>query len=171
MDPYVGEIRLFAGNFPPKDWAFCDGSLLPIAQNTALFSILGVTYGGDGKTTFALPNLNGSAAMHQGAGPGLTPRTLGESVGEPNVTLLQTEMPAHTHVPQNQTTSSATSPEGAVWANVAGRAAPLYGTAPKTAMNVQAVGPAGGSMPHNNMQPYLGMNFIISLYGVYPPHS
>lgn len=171
MDPYIGEIRLFAGNFEPKNWAFCNGQLIPIIQNTALFSILGTTYGGDGRLTFALPNLNGRAAMHQGQGPGLTNRVLGEEAGVPSVTLLQSEMPAHTHLPQNQTTGSTNNPEGAVWSNLPARSANIYNPTPNATMNPMALGVAGGTQPHNNMQPYLGLNYIISLYGVFPPHQ
>ncbi|WP_028612125.1 phage tail protein [Paenibacillus harenae] len=171
MEPYIGEIRVFAGNFAPKGWALCNGQLIPIPSNTALFSILGVTYGGDGKTTFALPNMMGKAPMQQGAGAGLSPRTLGEVGGSPSVTLTTSEIPAHTHIPQAVAAGSTTSPVNGVWAGlVQGRGTPtVYGTSPTTEMNPIAIGVAGGSQPHNNMQPYLGLNFIIALQGIFPP--
>ncbi|MFZ5643699.1 MAG: phage tail protein [Bacillota bacterium] len=172
MDPFIGEIRIFAGNFAPYGWAFCNGQIMQIVQNTALFSLIGNVYGGDGKTTFALPNLSGRAPMHQGAGPGLTPRVLGETGGYTSVTLLQNEMPVHSHAVNCQATANTNDPAGAVWANTAGRGSPTpYGTPPNVAMSQQAVQPAGGSMPHNNMQPYLGLNFIIALQGIFPPRS
>ncbi|MCR2806631.1 phage tail protein [Paenibacillus soyae] len=170
MEPFVGEIRAFAGNFAPKGWALCNGQLLPIMQNTALFSLLGVTYGGDGRTTFALPNLMGRAPMQQGQGAGLTLRQQGAPGGTPSVTLLTSEIPMHTHVPANATSGTTGSPENAVWAGVVqGRSTtPVYSPTPNAAMNPAAVSPAGGSQPHNNMQPYLGVNFIIALQGVFP---
>src|SRR5690606_27580514 len=116
-DAYIGEIRIFAGNFAPKGWAFCNGQLMSIAQNTALFSILGVQYGGDGKTTFALPNLMGGTVMNQGTGQGLTPRTIGQTVGSPTVTLLTTEIPPHTHIPQGiDSAGNSSDPTGKTWA-------------------------------------------------------
>lgn len=178
-DAYIGEIRMFAGNFAPYGWALCNGQLLPITQNTALYSILGVQYGGDGKTTFALPNLNGRAPMHQGNGAGLTPRTVGEQTGSSTVTLLQNEIPAHTHPPQavNSPGSTGTAP-GNYWAQApkTGRPGsqtqkPLYESQPNVAMNPNALGVSGGSQPHNNMQPYLTQNFIICLRGEFPPRG
>lgn len=175
MDSYVGEIRIFAGNFPPRDWAFCNGQLLPISQNTALFSLLGTTYGGNGTSTFALPNLQCQAPMHWGQGPGLTSRELGEQVGTETVTLIQSEMPGHNHLANAVNAPGAESSlEAAYWAQSnLGRSPPaLYGGGTdKTAMSPLALGVHGGSQPHNNMQPYLGLSFIISLYGVYPPRS
>ncbi|HWI64815.1 MAG TPA: tail fiber protein [Symbiobacteriaceae bacterium] len=170
MDPFIGEIRIFAGNFAPYGWALCNGQLLPIQQNTALFALLGVTYGGDGKTNFALPNLQGRAPMHEGQGPGLTNRTLGESDGSQYVTLIQTEMPNHTHTAQCLSgTGTQSSTEAAVWGNIGRSGAPAYAVGPvDKQMNVQALQPAGSSMPHNNMQPYLGLTFIISLQGIFP---
>lgn len=171
-DPFVGEIRIFAGNFAPRGWAFCDGQLLPVSQNTALFSILGNMYGGDGKTNFALPNLQGRAPMHQGAGPGLTPRTIGEFGGTSTVTLLESEIPSHTHQPQAYSGAAGSAdPTNQVWAKaVAGRGSDYlaYAATTSATMSAQAVVPAGGSQPHNNMQPYLGLSFIIALQGVYP---
>ncbi len=179
-DQYIGEIRMFGGNFAPRGWAFCNGQLMAISQNTALFSILGVTYGGDGKSTFALPDLQGRAPMHQGAGRGLTPRMLGQRGGAPSVTLLESQMPRHNHVPQAVSANGATGqgPDGAVWAQgwTAGRGgqqnpAPTCATSASTPMAAQALGPTGGSQPHNNMQPYLGVSFIIALQGDFPPRG
>ncbi|MET3697091.1 microcystin-dependent protein [Bacillus oleivorans] len=173
MDPYVGEIRIFAGNYAPKGWAFCNGQILSIAGNTALFSLLGVTYGGDGKTTFALPNLTGRAPLHQGTGPGLTTRYLGEWGGEQSVTLALNEIPAHNHLANAKAASGETNPTEAIWASVPGGrgATPMYGNKIDTDMNPQNLGITGGSLPHNNMQPYLGVNFIIALEGVFPPRN
>lgn len=174
-DPFLGEVRIFTGNFPPKGWAFCNGQILPISQNTALFSLLGTYYGGDGKSTFALPNLQGSAPMGQGAGAGLTPRSLGESVGSSTVTLLSSEIPAHTHLPQaiNQQGGS-NEASGRYWSETppSGRSQVqinLYNSnAPNQNMSPQAVGHAGGNQPHNNRQPSLCLNFIIALQGIFP---
>lgn len=167
-EPFLGEIRTFAGNFAPKDWALCDGRLLSIAQYSALFSLLNTTYGGDGRVNFALPNLNGNAPMHWGDGPGLSPRTIGESSGSASVTLLEAEMPAHSHaLIGSQSSASATTPGGNALAD-----APLYAAPPLNArMAPQAISTAGSSLPHDNMQPYLGLTFIIALQGVYPPRG
>ncbi|MGO0060368.1 phage tail protein [Brevibacillus fluminis] len=173
-DAYIGEIRIFAGNFAPKGWALCNGQLLQIQQNIALFSILGVQYGGDGKNTFALPNLMGAAAMHQGAGQGLTPRAMGSKVGSPTVTLLTNQIPAHTHVPQAiNAAGDANAPGGNYWAQ--GPEPDPFSPAPNLfdpVVNVQmspvAVNVSGGSMPHNNMQPFIAQNFIICLQGEFP---
>ncbi|MBD2843600.1 phage tail protein [Paenibacillus sp. IB182496] len=170
MDPYVGEIRIFSGDFAPNKWALCDGSLIAISQNTALFAILGTTYGGDGKTTFALPNLNARAAMHHGKGPGLSFRQLGEPTGSDTVTLIESQMPAHHHMARSQLAGNETVPEGANWSAVAGRVPNIYGSTPDMTMHPLAIQATGGSQPHNNRQPYLGLNFIISLYGIFPPH-
>jgi microcystin-dependent protein len=171
-DPFVGEIRVFAGNFAPKGWALCNGQLLPITQNTALFSLLGVTYGGDGKTNFALPNLMGRAPMQPGTGPGLTPHVLGETSGSQTVTLLTTEMPAHNHVPLgNGTAGSGVSSiaTDTVWGSGGRSGTPVYTDDPsRVTMSPVALGGAGGSSPHNNMQPYLGLNYIIALQGIFP---
>ena|ERR1700674_1981257 len=172
-NPFVAEIRIFPFNFAPKGWAFCDGQLLPISQNTALFSLLGTTYGGDGKSTFALPNLQGQTPMQQGQGPGLSLRDLGETSGEETVTLLQTEMPAHVHGVMAATSGGQPGPGGNAWGSGLKTAAPLY--APSGANNVQmnpfALSIAGGNLPHNNLQPYLTLNFCIALQGVYPPRT
>ncbi len=173
--PFVAEIRIFAGNFAIKGHAFCDGQLMPISQNTALFSLLGTTYGGDGKSTFALPNLQGSAPMQQGQGPGLSSRSLGESAGEQSVTVLASEMAPHHHTLQATTTvGDHATPSN----NVLGEAkkqkfitktyATTAGTAPLTGATLA---PTGGSSPHNNMPPYLTLNFLIALQGVFPARS
>lgn len=170
-EAYIGEIRLFSGNFAPENWALCDGQLLSIASNTALYAILGTIYGGDGKATFALPNLNGRAAIHQGAGTGLTPRNVGASGGTATVTLLTTQMPSHNHLATcNNTQTSNTDPTGAIWTEQQGKGStPAYTTQANTQMNVLAINVTGGNQPHNNMQPYLGLNFIICLSGEWPP--
>lgn len=172
MEPFIGEIRIFAGDYAPYGWMLCNGQLLSIQQNTALFSILGTTYGGDGQTNFALPDLNGRTAIGQGTGPGLTPRYAGDQGGLPVVTLVESEMPAHTHPPKCQSTATASTPEGNIWSNTPSRGGvPVYKNSGNTIMNLQAVVPAGSSMPHNNAQPYLAMTFIIAVQGIYPPHS
>jgi microcystin-dependent protein len=172
-DPFVAEIRIFPFNFAPKGWAFCDGQLLPISQNTALFSLLGTTYGGDGKSTFALPDMQGNAPMHPGQGPGLSLHDLGEMSGSETVTLLQSEMPAHAHGVGRAANVAGDSvqPANSVWAMAgAGRgAAALYIAGPPTGKVDQfSLGFTGGSLPHNNMQPYLTLNFCIALQGVFP---
>jgi microcystin-dependent protein len=173
-DPFVAEIRIFPFNFAPKGWAFCDGQLLPLSQNTALFSLLGTTYGGDGKSTFALPNLMGRVPMHPSQGPGLSLRDLGESGGTPAVTLLEAEIPSHSHAVKASSGAGTTaSPDGAAWAQPRyGRVAEkAYGTTINASMGANSTGIAGGGLPHNNMQPYLTMNFCIALQGVYPPRG
>jgi microcystin-dependent protein len=173
-DPFVAEIRIFPFNFAPKGWAFCDGQLLPISQNTALFSLLGTTYGGDGKSTFALPDMQGNACMHPGQGQGLSLHDLGEMSGSETVTLLVSEIPAHAHgvgralaADGNQIT-----PVNTVWAqSAAGRGqAALYKDNPATGKvnQLQSLNFPGGGLPHNNMQPYLTLNYCIALQGVFP---
>jgi microcystin-dependent protein len=174
-EPYLGEIRMFAGNFAPTGWALCNGQLLPIAQNQALFSLLGTTYGGNGQTTFALPDLRGRVPMHWGAGPGLTPRTIGEVGGTESVTLLSNQMPVHTHAAAASTQAgNSIEPNGTVWAAVVdanSQPVSAYGTVPNTTLSPQAIGLAGGSQPHENLQPYECVTFIIALQGVYPSRS
>lgn len=175
-DPFVAEIRMFPFNFAPKGWAFCDGQLMPLSQNTALFSLLGTTYGGDGKSTFALPNLQGSAAMHPGQGPGLSLRDLGESGGTETVTLLESEIPNHAHTFGRAVGANgdSTSPANNLWAQSAfGRGSlNMYHEAPATgAVNPNAMSPTGGEQPHNNLQPYLVLSFCIALQGVFPPRT
>ena len=172
-DPFVAEIRFFPFNFAPRGWAFCLGQILPISQNTALFSLLGTTYGGDGKATFALPNLAGNAPMHPGQGPGLSLHDLGETGGSETVSLLESEIPSHTHNEMAQTTpGDGQTPDATVLARVIG-ATPYIPAAGATIvnMNVMAIAPSGNSMPHNNMQPYLTLNACIALQGVYPPRT
>jgi microcystin-dependent protein len=172
-DPFLAEIRIFGGNFAPTGWALCDGQLMSISQNTALFALLGTTYGGDGRVTFGLPNLQGSTPVQQGQGPGLSPRFLGEVGGSPTVTLIQSEMAQHTHTALAIDDSGDSSdPTGRTWAQaLKGRVGdPLYsvGRPPDLLMNPQAALPTGGSQPHNNMQPYLTVTFIIALQGIFP---
>jgi microcystin-dependent protein len=172
MDPFVAEIRIFPFNFPPKGWAWCNGQLLPLSQNTALFSLLGTTYGGDGKSNFALPDLEGRAPMHPGQGPGLSLHDLGESGGAETVTLLQSEMPLHSHPARADTVdvgdTNIPSPN-AVFAQSGGGT--LYQTTSNAQLAPEALTPAGGDQPHDNMQPYLTLNFNIALQGVFPPRT
>lgn len=170
-DPFVAEIRIFPFNFAPRGWAWCDGQLMPLSQNTALFSLLGTTYGGDGKTTFALPNLQGGAAMHPGQGPGLSLHDLGETGGSETVTLLESEIPAHSHsVNASEGDGNERSPTGQLLAT--GIAVSQYqAPGPQTFLASSAVTPAGGDQPHNNMQPYLTFYFNIALQGVFPPRG
>lgn len=170
-EPFIAEIRIFAGNFAPRGWAFCNGQLLPISQNTALFSLIGTTYGGDGRTTTALPNLQGRAAMHPGRGPGLTSRRLGQTGGTENETLTDAQMPQHNH--------------GLMAVNDVGEDRPAVGRGfsrstgllmyhsggTEVAMANAALPVEGGSQPHNNLQPYLAINYIIALQGLYPSRS
>ena len=173
-DQFVAEIRIFAGNFAPTGWALCNGQVLPLSQNTALFSLLGTTYGGNGISTFALPDLQGSAPMHPGQGPGLSERLLGEQAGEATVTLLVSEMPVHTPSLSAQAVAgSQPSPQDNIWCPLPGRTPPstYSSNAPNVDMSANALASAGASLPHNNMSPYLGLNFIIALQGVFPPRS
>jgi microcystin-dependent protein len=170
-DPFVAEIRIFPFNFPPTGWAFCDGQLLPLSQNTALFSLLGTTYGGDGRSNFALPDLQGRAPMQPHQGPGLSLHALGETGGTDTVTLLESEMPAHLHVlaGSNQPGEDA-SPGGEALGRSVG--ASLYQSVTGQSvvqLGAQALAPAGGAQPHNNLMPYLTLNFCIALQGVFPP--
>jgi microcystin-dependent protein len=171
-DPFVAEIRIFPFNFAPKGWAWCDGQLLPLSQNTALFSLLGTTYGGDGKSTFALPDLQGAAPMHPGQGPGLSLHDLGESGGSETVTLLESEIPAHGHSvnasngPANLQAPAADRVLGRANNNVY-----LDNPGNLVALAPEALAPAGGDQPHNNLQPYLTFYFNIALQGVFPPRT
>jgi microcystin-dependent protein len=158
---------MFGGNFAPRGWAFCNGQLLSIAQNTALFSLLGTTYGGNGQTTFALPDLRSRAPVHFGQGPGLTNRDLGEQGGEETHTLITTEMPAHSH-PAGANNSGQTTNRPADAVAARGGA---YASSADTSMGPASSPPAGGSQPHNNMQPYLAINYIIALEGIYPSRN
>jgi microcystin-dependent protein len=171
MDPFVAEIRIFPFNFAPKGWALCNGQLLPISQNTALFSLLGTTYGGNGTTNFGLPNLQGSAPMHPGQGPGLSLHVLGEQGGSDTVTLLASELPAHTHgVAVSQSDGTDQIPTNLRLAAGVGIGAYAAPGAPVT-LAATMVGGAGGDQPHNNLMPYLTFNFCIALQGVYPPRT
>ena len=173
-DPFVAEIRIFPFNFAPKGWAWCDGQLMPLSQNTALFSLLGTTYGGNGKSNFALPDLQGRAPMHPGQGPGLSLHDLGETGGSETVTLLESEIPAHSHAASGQgSTANLNDPAGAVVARAFG-GGNLFKTpagAPLTMMAAESLAPAGGDAPHNNLQPYLTFYFCIALQGVFPPRG
>src|SRR5260370_40534289 len=173
MDAFVAEIRIFPFNCAPKGWAFCDGQILPLSQNTALFSLLGTTYGGDGKSNFALPNMQGNAPMHPGQGPGLSLHDLGESSGSDTVTLLESEMPGHSHSVMTFV-GQATSPNPAPNVGLArARGFNAYSTTTTglNQMSDNTVAPAGGDQPHNNLMPYLTLNFCIALQGVYPPRT
>ena len=174
-DPFVAEIRIFPFNFAPKGWAFCDGQLLPISQNTALFSLLGTTYGGDGKSTFALPDMQGNAPLQPGQGQGLSLYDLGETSGVESVTLLQTEIPVHTHALMCQSQDPADQPAPSpLRAFAASQNANAYGPpngTPIVPMAPQTLSLAGGSLPHNNMQPYLTLSFCIALQGIFPPRG
>jgi len=171
MDPFVAEIRIFPFNFPPKGWAFSNGQLLPLSQNTALFSLLGTTYGGDGKSNFALPDMQGNAPMHPGQGPGLSLHDLGEVGGSETITLLESEMPSHSHAAMSSVADATdNSPANELLAK--GNGIGQY-AAPGAVVQLSdsALAPAGGDQSHNNMQPYLTLSFCIALQGVYPPRS
>ena len=172
-EPFIAEIRIFAGNFTPRGWALCDGQLLPISQNTALFSLIGTIYGGDGRTTTALPNLQGRAPMHPGHGPGLTTRQVGQRGGTETETLTEAQLPSHNHGLQAALSRAGVgNPAGNALNRSTGEQA--YQTDASNnlvPMASQMVGNSGGSQAHNNMQPYLGLNFIIALVGLYPSRS
>jgi len=184
MEGYIAEIRMFAGNFAPRGWAFCQGQILSIAQNTALFALLGTTYGGNGQTTFALPDLRGRVAVGPGQGPGLPAVNLGQMAGAPTHTLINTEMPVHNHTtqvgvrafndPNGLSNGDSAIPAGNYWASSHG-VGDLFSTTANALMNPGAVtvvvGVTGGSQPHNNMQPYLGMNYIICMEGIFPSRN
>jgi microcystin-dependent protein len=168
--PFIGEIRMFAGNFAPVGWSFCNGAIIPIDQNDALFNLIGTTYGGDGQTTFALPNLQSRVPIH--VGPGFA---LGQSGGAESVTLTTSQIPAHSHVPLGNATAAGNNPTGGVMATQSpvGQAPAAYINAPTGTqpLSPSAVGSARGSQPHDNMIPFLVINFIISLFGVFPSQS
>lgn len=173
MNPYVGEIRIFGFNFAPLDWAECNGQLMPINQNQALFSLLGTTYGGNGQTTFALPNLQGMVPIHWGQGPGLSPYYLGETGGADTVSLLSSELPTHTHGALGHTGrgSSAVATPADGYALSISQGGDAYGAGSTVAMSPSQLAPAGSGQPHNNMMPTLGLMFCIALTGVFPPRS
>ncbi|QGZ35899.1 phage tail protein [Stappia indica] len=169
--PYIGEIRMFGGNFAPLGWEFCNGQLLSIAENDTLFNLIGTTYGGDGQTTFALPDLRGRLPLHFGQGPGQPTYVMAESGGSEEVTLTQQQIPSHSHpLIANKATGTEASPQNNVLASAAA-GDPYFSSQtlpPFTELGPNAVQVAGGSQPHNNMAPYLAVSFIISLYGIYP---
>ena len=167
-EPFIAQITLFAGNFAPRGWAFCNGQLLPISQNTALFSLLGTTYGGDGRVTFALPDLRGRVPVHAGQGPGLSNRNLGEAGGNQQVTLDTTQIPSHAHLLRGTNTAGdSPTPTGKVLASGSN----IYGTGANTQLNNNVIRNTGGGQPHDNMQPWLGMNYIIAMEGIYPSRN
>ncbi|MDO3383025.1 phage tail protein [Gilvimarinus algae] len=172
-EPFIAEIRIFAGNFAPRSWAFCNGQLLPISQNTALFSLIGTTYGGDGRTTTALPNMEGRAPMQPGRGPGLTDRRLGQKGGVETVTLTEAQMPNHTHqwqVSPREGNDNDPGPNQYIGGGSSEQS--IYSPdANLVPLAERAMPAAGGSQAHNNMQPFLAMNFIIALQGLYPSRS
>jgi microcystin-dependent protein len=173
-NPFVAEIRMFGGNFAPTGWALCNGQLLPISQNTALFSLLGTFYGGDGKSTFGLPDLQGSSPISQGQGPGLSDYFLGQMGGTENVTLLTSEMPIHPHLVQayaDDLALVATPGPTMVLGKAAGGSSPYRADQNNTFMNTVACSLTGGGLPHNNMMPYLTVTFMIALQGVFPPRG
>ena len=173
-DPFVAEIRIFPFNFAPKGWAWCDGQLLPLSQNTALFSLLGTTYGGNGKSNFALPDLQGRAPMHPGQGPGLSLHDLGETGGSETVTLLESEIPSHSHGLRASTQPGEDSDPNSSEGLARSVGASLYQTVTNSnivPMAPEALAPAGGDAPHNNLQPFLTFYFCIALQGVFPPRT
>lgn len=173
-EPFVAEIRIFAGNFAPRGWAFCDGQLLPIAQNTALFSLIGTTYGGDGRTTTALPNMEGRAPMHPGRGPGLTSRRLGEKTGVETVTLTEAQLPSHSHTMRGAGASGSTATPGSTTAFAEGFPTQTYQNTTNSDLvdlASEALSVTGGGQAHDNVQPFLVLNFIIALVGLYPSRS
>jgi microcystin-dependent protein len=170
--PFVGEIRMFGGNFAPAGWAFCHGQLLPISENETLFNLIGTTYGGDGQSTFALPDLRGRIPIHQGTGPGGSTRILGEAAGSESLYLTVNQIPAHSHAVQNAATSAAADRRNPKGAKFAKPREPAY-AAPGTGSPLDTItsGATGGSQPHENMQPFLCISFIISLYGIFPSQA
>lgn len=170
-EPFIGEIRMFGGNFAPAGWAFCNGALMAISENNALFTLIGTTYGGDGQQTFALPDLQGRIPVHAGTGSDGITYTLGEKGGVESVTLTTNQLPIHTHVPvATSNAGTLSNPANATWSG-AGTGEQIYSTPPNppaSTMNAQGILPAGGSQPHENMAPYLCISFILSLFGVFP---
>lgn len=169
-EPFVGEIRMFAGNFAPRGWAFCDGQLLAVSQNDALFSLLGTIYGGDGRTTFGLPDMRGRIPIHAGSGPGLSPRRLGAKLGSEQETLTVNQLPSHSHQLQ---ASEAAAVERTPTNNVTGEAVRRFYRTPSNLTNAstQTITNVGGSRSHSNLMPYLCINFIIALFGIYPSRN
>lgn len=170
-EPFVGEIRMFAGNFAPRSWAFCDGQLLAVSQNDALFSLLGTTYGGDGRTTFGLPDLRGRIPIHQGSGPGLSPRNLGGRGGTERQTLSINELPSHTHGPKASASSAETTTPSTTVQPAVASGQYYEARLSAAAMNSSSIGRVGGSEAHNNVQPFQCINYIIALFGIYPSRN
>lgn len=169
--PFVGEIKMFAGNFAPRGYSLCNGQLIPIAQNTALFSLIGTFYGGNGTSTFALPNMQNNAPMHQGNGPGLTPRVIGENGGSSNVTLLSTQMPQHNHNAGASTAAAGDTTPNAETFGTNGRGRPALYTSTAPTITMAPTTTNGSNLPHNNRQPYLGVTFIIAVQGIFPARN
>ena len=171
-EPFVGELRMFAGNFAPRGWAFADGQLLAVSQNDALFSLYGTTYGGDGRTTFGLPDLRGRVPIHAGSGPGLTPRSLGSKSGAETVTLTTAQLPSHAHAwPATNSAATERDPGGHVPAAAAGTARAYGTTGTAITLSPDVVESTGGSSPHTNIQPFLCVHFIVALTGIYPTRN
>lgn len=173
-DQFVAEIRIMPFSFAPTGWAFCNGQILAISQNTALFSLLGTNYGGNGTSNFGLPNLQGMTALGTGQGPGLSPYVTGQTGGESTVTLLYTQMPAHTHIARAAVTGGMDSPASNCWgeSKIGKTALNVYAPAgANTSMNPVALSASGGNQPHNNMPPYLTLNFVIAMQGTFPPRG
>lgn len=171
-EPFIGQIKMFAGNFAPLNFAFCDGQLLAIAQNTALFSLLGTTYGGNGQTTFALPDLRGRLPLHQGQGSGLTNRVIGERGGSEQVALTESQVAPHSHPARSAAGGNAITPVGNYWStDPAGESAGYSNAHDGSNMAESVIGPAGGGQPHNNVQPFLSISFIIALFGIFPSRN
>jgi microcystin-dependent protein len=168
--PYIGQIKLFAGNFAPQGWVFCDGRLLSIAENDALFALVGTTYGGDGQVTFGVPDLRGRIPVGQGQGPGLSNYAIGQAFGTETVTLTQPQLPAHTHNVLGNSAVGSGGPSGATWA-VGGGLSPYGDAAASQALNAGSVTSAGGNQPHDNVMPYQTVNYILSLFGIFPPQN
>jgi microcystin-dependent protein len=174
-DPFLGEIRPVGFNFAPQGWALCNGQTLPIAQNTALYSLLGTSFGGNGTTTFALPNLQGSTALGMGSGPGLSPYSIGQAVGSATVTLPVSQLGSHNHPAMADggrgPSANSNTPAGTSWASLASADFPYSSATPNVVLSANSTAPAGGNIPHNNLMPYLTINFVIALQGIYPPRS
>ena len=171
-EPFIAEIRIFAGNYAPSGWAFCDGQIMPISQNTALFSLIGTTYGGDGRSTYGLPNLQGRTPMHSGTGPGLTPRRLGQQGGRESVSLTEAQIPNHSHTSKASSkpaTENKASPGHSLGGSIGGDV--WSSQNPDAFLDKTAISAEGGNQAHNNMQPFLAMNFIIALVGLYPTRA
>lgn len=172
-EPFLGQIMSVGFNFAPRGWAMCDGQLLPISQNDALFALIGTTYGGDGQTTFALPDLRSRIAIHQGQGPGLSNYALGQAAGVETVTLTSNQMPAHNHLAQaTAVTADKATPANNIWAAEASTTTFVYGTGtPDSQMSPSSLSPAGGNQPHDNLMPYLVMTYVIALEGIFPSRN